>query len=187
MQDCQWKQLLKDNDIHIYSGLDLSFAGGDQPDYGLVHVNSIGDITNLASPVRNWTRYYERIVKTILNGSWDTSEKLNKDQAVNEWWGLSAGVIDINLSSELSYYSRKMIDLFRNALKQGTLDPFQGELHSQQGFIQAAGSPRLDSGSIISMDWLNDNIIGRIPVYDELNDQSRKQLEDDGVVKGAEE
>jgi hypothetical protein len=112
------------------------------------------------------------------------SSKREADHACNEWWGLSAGVIDIHLSEKLSYYSRKMIDLLRNSLVKGELDPFQGELHSQNGLIQKAGSPRLSSRELIVMDWLNDNIIGEIPTYDQLNEMTQKQLEDDGVVKG---
>jgi basic membrane lipoprotein Med (substrate-binding protein (PBP1-ABC) superfamily) len=179
-----WVEMLLKNDIRIYAGNDLDFSSGDEPDYGLIRIGDNGEKVNLASPIRNWSTYYERIAHDILDGYWDMSSKREADHACNEWWGLSAGVIDIHLSEKLSYYSRKMIDLLRNSLVKGELDPFQGELHSQNGLIQKAGSPRLSSRELIVMDWLNDNIIGEIPTYDQLNEMTQKQLEDDGVVKG---
>ncbi|NCB33072.1 MAG: BMP family ABC transporter substrate-binding protein [Erysipelotrichia bacterium] len=184
LKEFDWKRMLNEHEISVYAGLDLTFDGGDCPDYGLVKTDQNGNIIHLASPIRNWTRYYERIARSILDGSWDNVRKPRKDQALNEWWGLSAGVIDINLSDSLSYYSARLIEVFRNGIVSGALDPFSGELHSQQSLIQPAGSNRMESSEIIRMNWLNDNVIGRIPLFDELSMHSQKQLEGDGVIKG---
>ncbi len=184
LKEFDWKKMLSENGISIYAGLDLTFEGGDRPDYGLVKTDSQGDIINLASLIRNWTRYYERIARSILDGSWDNIRKPRKDQALNEWWGLSAGVIDINLSDQLSYYSRRLIEVLHSGVISGALDPFKGELHSQTRLIQPADSRRMESSDIIRMDWLNDNVIGDIPKFEELTAQSQKQLEGDGVIKG---
>lgn len=176
-----WKQELEQQNLSVYCGADLSFAGWDQPEYGLCRRLDGGRSVSLASPVRNWGRFYERIVRQILHNSMDSPRK---GQAVNDWWGMSAGVIDVNLSGQVSYYSRKMIDLFRQGLKAGTLDPFEGELRSQEGIVQAAGSPRLAGERIITMDWLNDNVNGAIPEFKDLNDESRKSVEVSGVRRG---
>ena len=65
-------------------------------------------------------------------------------------------------------------------------NPFEGELHSQNGMVQMDGIERLSSNLIISMDWLNHNIIGSIPTLSELNEDMR-QLTMASGVKGTDD
>ena len=94
---------------------------------------------------------------------------------------LSAGVVDIRLSDELDYYSRKLMNAMRNSLILGKLNPFDGELHSTEGIVKEAGTPRLANEEIIRMNWLNDNVIGRIPQRDELPESVWDKIEVSGV------
>ena len=132
-------------------------------------------------PVWNWGRYYELIIRTILNGTWEAKNLARKDQALNYWWGMDAGVIDVILSEKLSYYSRKLMRTLKGAVIAGTLNPFDGELRSQQGVIKTADAPRLTNEEIITMDWLNDNVIGAIPTMEELRDTARITVSVSGV------
>ena len=77
--------------------------------------------------------------------------------------GMSADVLDVNVSGSLPYSSRKLVQLLRSALKQGRLDPFDGELHSQNGPVKGPYDARFTQKQILAMDWLCDNVIGVLP------------------------
>ena len=47
--------------------------------------------------------------------------------------------------------------------------------------MKEAGTPRLSSEEIIRMNWLNDNIIGRIPEPEELPENVRAMMEVSGI------
>ena len=97
---------------------------------------------------------------------------------------MSAGVIDIILSKSLPFYSRKMVNSMRTALVSGNLNPFSGELHSQKGIVQEADSTvRLSNEEIVTMDWLNDNVVGSLPVKAALSESGKKAIKTSGVLK----
>ncbi|MGN1390102.1 MAG: BMP family ABC transporter substrate-binding protein, partial [Bulleidia sp.] len=103
--------------------------------------------------------------------------------ALNYWYGMSTGVIDVVLSDQLSYYTRKMVQLFRKSIISGSLNPFEGELRSQDGLIQDAKAGKLPNEKIIEMNWLNDNIRGSIPDPDELDERAERVMEISGIRK----
>jgi len=49
----------------------------------------------------------------------------------------------------------------------GSINPFGGELHSQNGVVQIEGFPPLPSTQIVEMNWLADNVVGTIPQLDD--------------------
>ena len=63
----------------------------------------------------------------------------------------------------------------------GVLDPFGGELRSQDGIIHKADDPALTNEQIITMNWLNDNVIGKIPVMREMSDAAKETVAVSGV------
>ena len=64
---------------------------------------------------------------------------------------------------------------------RGYINPFDGEIHSQEGMIKGPKAPRFSSREIISMDWLNDNVIGSIPSLEELTDEARELVAVSGI------
>ena len=113
----------------------------------------------------------------------DNSDFKDEDYAINYWYGLSSGVVDVQLSSELSYYSAKLIAMLKDAIINSTMDPFAMEINSQDGQIQPVYMPKLSNEEIISMDWLNDNVIGTLPKQEELNDEAKNIVAASGVEK----
>ena len=147
----------------------------------MYRIEEDGSIKNLAAPILHWGKYYRMILNIILNGGWTAREQAEKNQPVNYWFGLEAGVIDVIHSDELPYYSRKMLKLFRSGIVSHRIDPFRGELHSQTGMISGEGAPSLESGQIIKMNWLNDNVEGSIPSEEEMVDSVRSTMENIGI------
>ena len=62
-------------------------------------------------------------------------------------------------------------------------NPFDGELRSQEGIIRREGDAPLTSMEVITMDWLNENIIGEIPKIDTLDDEAKATVKYSGVEK----
>ena len=100
---------------------------------------------------------------------------------------MSSGVIDVILSDKISYYSKKLVTILKNAVIADTLSPFDGEVRSQEGLVKGADEPRLSNHRIITMDYLNDNVIGRIPKIGEIADASTKETVLVSGVKEAKE
>ena len=183
LENKDWHQFMQDRNIRVLSGPDLIKPSEASREYGIYQINEDGTIFNLAAPVWDWGKYYELIVKTILNNTWP-DKAASKEHALNYWWGMSAGVIDIILSKSLPFYSRKMVNSMRTALVSGNLNPFSGELHSQKGIVQEADSTvRLSNEEIVTMDWLNDNVVGSLPVKAALSESGKNAIKTSGVLK----
>ena len=183
--DEDWKEQMKRLGIKVFCGADTWDPRVSSTEYGLFELADDGSVINIAAPVINWAVYYEKIISRILSSNLNTAG----GKAVNYWWGMDAGVIDITLSGRLPYQTRKLAELLKQSLIKGTLDPFAGELHAQNAVIQEAYAPKMSSDKIIAMDWLNDNIIGTLPPYANWSGQARKMIEVSGVnaVKATEE
>ena len=176
--DQDWQDQMKHLDIQVFSGAELPDFQENNLAYGIYRLDEEGPV-NLASPVVNWANFYEKIISGILAGTYGSS----KGKAVNYWPGMESGVLDVNVSGSLPYTSRKMISLLRNALCVGRLNPFEGELRSTEGIIKGPYDPVLSSEQIMTMNWLNDNVIGIIPDYTQLNDTGKKLTEIIGIGK----
>jgi hypothetical protein len=124
-------------------------------------------ITNLATPIWKWGKLYEIIVKTMLEGNYNSREVDKKDRATNYWWGMMSGVVDIKLSDSLDAHVRKLVDILRDDIVGGRFNPFD--------------DMALSSLDIIKMDWLLENIEGEIPALDSLTDEAKKTVRVSGV------
>lgn len=152
--------------VSVMTGADMSKSLEDPTAYGL-HRLVDGKVSGIAMPVWNWGRYYELIVRSLLHGTWDETSDDNQVRAVNYWYGMSSGVIDIRYAPGLPYQTRKLVQLLRNGIVEGSINPFGGELHSQNGVVQIEGFPPLPSTQIVEMNWLADNVVGTIPQLDD--------------------
>lgn len=180
-KDINWRQEFEDEGVYVISGPDFIRPAQASREYGIYQRDMDGNVINLAAPVWNWGKYYELIARNVLDGTWDSAGQNAEDRATNYWWGMSAGVIDVILSEKLSYYSRKLMDMFRDGIVSGRLSPFMGELHSQEGQIREASSRGLSNREIITMSWLNDNVIGSLPKKEELTEEAGAAVDVSGV------
>ncbi|MDO5702724.1 MAG: BMP family ABC transporter substrate-binding protein [Lachnospiraceae bacterium] len=178
-----WRRKMAEEGIRVQSASDLIRPAFEGRMYGLFMTQDDGTIQNLAMPVRNWGRYYELILRSILNGKWDEKKGAAGNRSLNYWYGMSSGVIDVIVSDKISYYSRKLVGILKQAVIAGTLSPFDGEMRSLDGIIKREEDERLSPESIIRMNYLNDNIIGSIPVIEEFPDKvDRESVKISGVL-----
>ena len=196
-KDTDWEREFREEGVYVISGPEMIKPEHTSRAYGLYQIDPIevaegtaGDdlhIRNLAASVTDWGKYYELIVKTILDGTWDAKTPATKDQAINYWYGMRSGVNDLILSEHLPYSSKKLAHIMKEGIVRGMLTPFDGELRSQSGIVKTADDPDLTTDEIITMDWLCDNVIGEIPEARSLSDEAKSAVKVSGVEEGAAE
>ena len=178
-----WKQALLSKGIRTISGPELTPPKKISREFGVYRIGEDGKVSNVAAPIFDWGRFYEIILQSILEGSWENSHLTKSHQALNFWFGMESGVIDVILSGQLHYASRKLFLSLRQGILSGQLHPFDGELHSQEGLVKDENSPRLSSEDIVQMHWLNDNVVGEIPSLQDFNPRAQELIRISGFLK----
>ena len=166
--------------IHIISSQDTArYTEDDRHSFGLSHIGH--DKTDLlAVPVWKWGVYYEKILRSTLDKT-IKSEYINTARALNYYWGMSAGVVDVEYAPALPLASRRYADFFRSSLISGVGKPFLTPFYTQSGEIIGSRQSELTLEQIISMDYLVDNVVGSIPTYDELSPVGQETVDMVGI------
>ena len=132
-----------------------------------------GDAIPLALPQWEWGKLYEQITAGILAGTW---EEAAGSRAVNYWWGMDSGAVDVLLSNSLPVGVRALASLLKEDIAAGVLVPFRTELTDQSGQRRGDGTQNLKSEEIIHMDWLCGNVDGILPGFDQLLPASKETV-----------
>ena len=88
-----------DRNIQLISLQDMISVDAGGFSYGLAQMTEKGPL-NLAMPVWQWGIYYETILRRVLNGTFKL-EYEESTKALNYYWGLTAGVVDLRCSGLL--------------------------------------------------------------------------------------
>ena len=150
--------------------------------YGLCRAEADGSLTPILSPVWNWGEFYVRLIESIFSGSWENlGEKSQK--AVNYWWGLSSGVVDVRPSEAMGESMEALADILKRGVISGAVDPFRRRITAADGRLVNDGSRTLSPEEILHIDWLCDRVRGSIPSFDELLPMSRPLVRLLGVYR----
>ncbi|MCC8017023.1 MAG: BMP family ABC transporter substrate-binding protein, partial [Lachnospiraceae bacterium] len=189
------------------SGKDMVIPEEASRFFGIYHMED-GRPHNLAMPLCHWGRFYEKLIRTIMDGTWKYDDDTGK--AINYWWGMSSGVVDVICSQNLPLGTRRLVDLLKQTIRAGEFNPFSGVLYSQTGLVtphndtpsgrgaQMSGAqtnstqPGTASGQeiskdsltpeqVVKMDWLAENVIGSIPEDYELTEQAKPVVAQQGI------
>lgn len=136
---------------------------------------------NLAMPLWHWGKFYEQLIQTIMDGTWKYDDNPATMQAINYWWGMSSGVVDVICSQNLPIGTKRLVDLLKNTICTGEFNPFSGVLYSQEGVVQNNPNKSLTPEEILTMDWLAENVVGSIPKEEELQEASRPVISQQGI------
>lgn len=134
--------------------------------YGTYQLNDRDVLEPLASPCWVWGEFYEKVIRSILAGTWDKDR--HSSRPLNYWWGMDSGVIDVNLADCLPEGVATLAQLLRTALRNGTLDPFHRKIVAQDGSVKNDGSRHFSAEELLHMDWLCENVEGSIPEFEEI-------------------
>ena len=155
--------------IQVISNRDVPMQGKEYLDlcnYGTYAWDELGTPQPIGSPVWLWGKFYENVLGSIFAGTWDKDK--DTPRAVNYWWGMNSGVIDVELSEHLPEGLKALARMLRSNIQNGTLDPFARRIVAQDGTVKNDGGKTFTPDEVLRMDWLCDNVIGSIPQFDEI-------------------
>lgn len=180
-KDYNRDKFLQENEIRIVSDQDMITPRDASRQFGLYRYEE-GKTINLLMPVWNWGVFYEKMIQSIMAGSYQ-SEGNAEGRALNYWWGMSAGVIDLICSKNVPVGVKRLADHLKGDIKKGDIVPFYGRIWSQDGVLRNEKEMIMKPETIMEMDWLADNVIGSIPAMDSLIDAAQPVVQ----LKGVEE
>ncbi|SCW31010.1 Basic membrane lipoprotein Med, substrate-binding protein (PBP1-ABC) superfamily [Ruminococcaceae bacterium YRB3002] len=142
-----------DEGIKMFADIEYPSEASTMDRPGLYRLDG-GKFVHIGTSYFNWGKYYLQIVKSVLNGTWNLGDVINRHMSTNYWFGLSTGVVDIR-TPNIPYQTEKLLAFMRNAITSGGLDPFTGE-------IRAVGGKTVkdENKSAVSIKWINENIEG---------------------------
>ena len=167
--------------ITVISGRDAPMPNRPQREFGTFLVRPGGVLQDLATPFWHWGQFYENVIRTVLNGGWVRDKSGTDGRAVNYWWGMNSGVMDVLLSRELPPDVTHLAQILRTGVTSGMIDPFHCRITGQDGSVKNSGRHGLDLEQIAHMDWLCDAVDGHIPEYDELAEVSKPMYRMQGI------
>ncbi len=176
--DALWN--FKNSDASIISGKDMVIPEDASRYFGIFEMND-GYPKSLAMPVWQWGNFYEKLIRTIMEGTWKYDDDPSTTKAINYWWGMSADVVGVICSQNLPIGTKRLVELLKNTISRGEFNPFSGILYSQEGIVQAHPYRTLSPEAIMEMDWLAENVIGSIPEKEELKSQAEPVIKQQGV------
>ena len=149
--------------------------------YGTYAWDDDNNMIALASPVWLWGKFYEKVIRSILAGTWNREK--DTPRAVNYWWGMDSGVIDVELAEHIPEGLKALAEILRQGLQAGTVDPFRRQIVTQDGTVINDGSRILQPEELLHMDWLCDNVNGHIPGFDEIEPFAKPIVRQLGIYR----
>ena len=92
-------------------------------------------------------------------------------------------MIGLSLSEKLPEGVRQLANILQNGMKSGSIDPFFRRIVAQDGTVKNDGTHRFPPADILHMDWLCDNILGKIPPYEEILPVSKNMVRELGIYR----
>ena len=172
--------------VRIISSQDLTKQGDEwRTAFGLSLFTGDRQV-HLVKPIWQWGAYYEAMIRRIYDKSLQ-SEYAQSSKALNYYWGMSAGVIDVQCSDRVPEGTRRLVELLQRGIRAGACNPFCGPLYTQDGRVIDGEDHLLSPEQIIGMDWLVENVDGEIPRYGELSETGKATVDMVGVEPSTKE
>jgi basic membrane protein A len=88
-------------------------------------MSKFGPHAHLASAIINWTPYYEKAMKDVLEGTWKIEQT---------WWGVKEGAIDlVSISDSVPAATKAKVAEVKAGLKDGSFTIWKGPIEDQAG------------------------------------------------------
>ena len=101
---------------------------------------------HLVAAVWNWTPFYERVVREVREGTWESGIF---------WLGMETGIVDISgISKDVPEALRNEVLARRQEIIEGTFTVFNGPIYDQEGTLRVDEGSTPDDAVLHSMDWL---------------------------------
>ncbi len=170
--------------IRVVSNRDVPQPGRihlEHGSYGTYTIEPDGSMVHMGSPVWMWGKFYTHVVESVLSGARD--QGADDGKAVNYWWGMDSGVIDVTLSDNLPDSLKHLANILRQGLQNGTIDPFRRRIVAQDGTVKNPGDRALTPEELLHMDWLCENVAGEIPPFSQILPYSQAMVRELGIYR----
>lgn len=174
-----WHKEMLAEGARVISGQDYYDPRGALRSFG-VWVEDAEGPHQLAYPLWGWGRCFELVSRYLIDDLWERGGSV-RHQALNYWWGMDSGAVDIRLADKLPAGSRRLALLLRRAIVEHVTSPFEGPIRTQEGLVGKDGAC-LTNTEIAGMRWLCANVEGRLPTYDELTDDGKAIVRVSGII-----
>ena len=181
MKDCDYEQLFKDKGVDLISSKDMNSTGDVHREFGLYKVTADGGRINLAMPVRHWGKLYEEIIRSVMCGGYKNDDNMFGHQALNYFWGMSSGAVDVIYSRNLPDGAVRLLRTLREGIKNMDINPFTGPICTQDGMCVCEDGRELAPEECVTIDWLVENVEGRIPDVSEMKEDAVDLVKLQGV------
>ncbi len=173
-------------DVDIFYARSEKEPEGTHRDYGLCRRRPDGSLEPLGLPVWKWETFYVEIIRSIFDGTWDSSA--NGARAVNYWWGMRSGAEEITYEEGLPAGTLQLLDLMEKLLSEDDLRIFPEELYARGHVLHSPQAAAYTPKELMEMDWLDECVEGALPHYDELDVKTRTLMAINGLdnLKGLE-
>ncbi len=142
---------------------------------------------NIAMPVYEWGKFYEKLIDSVMTGSFKKDEADSQNRAINYWWGLSAGVVDLIYSRKIPEGVKKLVHTIKQLIIKNEFVPFQDIIVAKGGNVKSEHGNRLTPEEIMMMNWLVDNVEGEIPEIEEMREEAKSIVSLKGVSDSEDE
>ncbi len=181
-EEMEIEERIRETGSSCVSGRDMVIPEEASRFFGIYHIEE-GMPRNFGMPLWHWGKFYEQLICAIMDGTWKYDDDPSAKKAINYWWGMAEGVIDVVFSKYLPIGQKRLAGLLKTAISTEVFNPFSGILYSQTGVVSDDPKRSLTSEEIMTMDWLAENVIGSIPDKEELKEQAEPVIKQQGVKK----
>ena len=170
--------------IEVVSTLDIPVLDWEWGHWGTFKIKPDDSTEILCSPYWNWGNFYIKLVRSILDGSWETLDSNPEGKkAINYWWGLASGVIGVKRTDAIPAGVNALADIIAGSIINDSITPFHRPILSQDGIVRNNGSKYFTHEEILNMDWLCDNVDGGIPEFDSLTPKGQAIVRLQGIYR----
>ena len=148
---------------------------------GTYQVEPDGMLSPLASTRWKWGKFYEKTMRALQSAGIEAIR--DSTHAVNDWWGISSGVVDVDVPDTLPAGMKQLARILKNGIIGEEIDPFLAPIRTQDGTVVSDGTRLFAPEELMRMDWLCDNVEGTIPDFDSLLPQSRELVRLLGIYR----
>ncbi|MBO5390077.1 MAG: BMP family ABC transporter substrate-binding protein [Lachnospiraceae bacterium] len=141
---------------------------------------------NVAMPMYLWGPFYEKLIDSVMSGTFKQDNENSEAKAINYWWGLSAGVVDLIYSRKIPEGTKKLVHFIKQQIINNEFSPFQDEIKAQGGVVKNENGYRMSPEEVMRMNWLVENVEGEIPEIDDLREEAKSIVSLKGVSESEE-
>ena len=172
---------LKEAGVSVISNRDEDSGNHSSWDLGTYMVTPEHALQPLASPRWNWGSYYEKTVRSLMSGGVEALR--DSKHAINDWWGIDSGVVNIDIDENLPEGVKQLGRILKKDILEESLDPFLCPIRDQDGHLISDGARAFTPEELMKIEWLNENIEGKIPTFDELLPRSQNLVRLLGIYR----